>query len=82
MMEAARWLIAFVSAGTSIGALCVDYLLSTGMQHIRNPKWPPHAKFHNGQTIMMGMMYRRRNAKNSANYRGVEWLWQRSGSSL
>jgi hypothetical protein len=56
MMEAARWLVAFVSAGTGIGALSVDYLLSTGRQHIKNPRWPPHAKFHNGQTIMMGLI--------------------------
>jgi hypothetical protein len=26
MMEAARWLVTFVSAGTGIGGLCVDYL--------------------------------------------------------
>jgi hypothetical protein len=56
MMEAARWLVTFVSTGTGIGALCVDYLMSTGRQHIRNPRWPPHAKFHNGQTIMMGLI--------------------------
>lgn len=23
--------------------------------HIKNPRWPPHAKFHNGQTMSMGL---------------------------
>ena len=23
--------------------------------HVKNPRWPPHAKFHNGQTMSMGL---------------------------
>jgi hypothetical protein len=54
-MEAARWLIVFVAFVTAIGGLLVDYFIpASGRQHIKNPKWPPHAKFHNAQTILMG----------------------------
>ncbi len=41
--------VAFV---TAIGGLLADYFIPTsGRQHIKNPHWPPHAKFHNAQTI-------------------------------
>lgn len=54
-MELARWLVAFVAFVTAIGGLMADYFIpSSGAQHIKNPKWPPHAKFHNAQTILMG----------------------------
>ena len=56
MMEAARWLVAFVALVTGLGGLIVDYFIpSSGRQHMKNPKWPPHAKFHNGQSILMGL---------------------------
>ena len=55
-METARWLIVFVAFVTAIGGLLVDYFIpASGRQHIKNPKWPPHAKFHNAQTILMGL---------------------------
>jgi len=55
-MEAARWLVAFVALVTAIGGLLADYFIPwSGRQHIKNPAWPPHGKFHNGQTILMGL---------------------------
>lgn len=56
MIEVARWLVAFVAFVTALGGLFVDYFIpSSGRQHIKNPKWPPHAKFHNAQGILMGL---------------------------
>jgi hypothetical protein len=54
-VELARWLVAFVAFVTAIGGLMADYFIpSAGAQHIKNPRWPPHAKFHNAQGILMG----------------------------
>jgi hypothetical protein len=56
MIEIARWLVAFVAFVTAIGGLMADYFIpSSGAQHIKNPRWPPHAKFHNAQSILMGL---------------------------
>jgi len=56
MLEVARWLIAFVAFVTALGGLMADYFIpSSGAQHIKNPRWPPHAKFHNAQSILMGL---------------------------
>jgi hypothetical protein len=55
-MELARWLVAFVAFVTAAGGLMADYFIpSSGAQHIKNPRWPPHAKFHNAQSILMGL---------------------------
>jgi len=54
-MEAARWIIVFVAAVTAAGGLCADWFIPLGArQHLKNPDWKPHAKFHNAQGILMG----------------------------
>jgi hypothetical protein len=54
-MEAARWIIAFVAIVTAAGGLSADWFIPQGArQHLKNPLWKPHAKFHNAQGILMG----------------------------
>lgn len=54
-MTVARWLIGFVGV-MGLGGLLADYLIwPTARQHMKNPAWPPHAKFHNAQTILLGI---------------------------
>jgi hypothetical protein len=54
-METAKWIIAFVGL-LGIGGFLADSIVwEIARQHMKNPAWPPHAKFHNGQTILMGI---------------------------
>ena len=46
------WLVSLVALFTS----CVAYVMDWNITHIYNPAWPPHAKFHNGQTMSMGLL--------------------------
>ena len=47
-----RALTSFTVLACSLGAFAADW----SETHVFNPRWPPHAKFHNGQTMSMGAL--------------------------
>jgi hypothetical protein len=48
---ATRVLLTAVAVPTSVGPFIADW----NATHIYNPRWPPHAKFHNAQTMLLGL---------------------------
>lgn len=48
----ARSLFTFNGIAFAIGGFIADWNDS----HIFNPRWPPHAKFHDGQTLAFGVL--------------------------
>lgn len=48
--SAGRIIISFIALFTMIS----PYLADWNITHIYNPTWPPHAKFHNAQTMVLG----------------------------
>ncbi|KAF7340778.1 Alpha beta-hydrolase [Mycena sanguinolenta] len=52
MATLGKSLITLVALVTSSGCFIADW----NETHIYNPTWPPHAKFHNGQTMSMGAL--------------------------
>ena len=49
-MTPGRMIISFIGVFTLVS----PYLADWNATHIYNPTWPPHAKFHNAQTMVLG----------------------------
>jgi hypothetical protein len=49
---AGRVLFTMNAAGLAVGGFIADW----NATHIYNPNWPPHAKFHNAQTMAFGIV--------------------------
>ena len=54
-MEIAKWMVAIVAVYNYGGFLYDAVLPRTARMHLYNSAWPPHAKFHNGQTMLLGL---------------------------
>ena len=46
-----KWVIAFTAVFTAVS----PYVFDWNVTHIYNPNWTPHAKFHNAQTMLLGL---------------------------
>ncbi len=49
LIPAGKMLITIVAAYAAFGSYVFDW----NKTHIYNPDWPPHAKFHNAQTMLL-----------------------------
>ena len=61
-----RCLFTFNAVGIAAGGFLADM----NATHIYNPRWPPHAKFHDGQTMAFGVVL---------SLASLFFTWRRSG---
>ena len=47
-----RVIISLVAISNSLSPYIADF----NNTHVYNPNWPPHARFHNGQTMSLGLV--------------------------
>ena len=50
-LMAAKIIVPVCASITTIGAYLADY----NETHLFNPRWPPHAKFHDAQTMLLSL---------------------------
>src|SRR5215211_1586520 len=60
-----RCILTLVATLTMVGGLLADW----NRTHLFNPNWPPHAKFHDSQSILLGALL---------GASGLYFLWRRN----
>ncbi len=63
-MGKGRWVLSSVAAFTAVGGFLADW----NRTHLFNPNWPPHARFHDAQSILLGSLL---------GAGGLYFLWRR-----
>ncbi len=67
-LRTGAWVITLVALTAVVGPFVADWSPS----HLFNPRWTPHAKFHNAQTMLLGL---------GLGLSALWFLWRPSGNS-